>query len=74
MQVNSKNTLKLDDFDAYSARRRDTSLPFKEDLFTDTINHSIEIKAPFFKDLQDPTQIYLFAIFLVETRDDLTFE
>lgn len=74
MQVNGKETLKLDDFDAYAARRRDTSLPFKEDLLTDTVNHYIEVKAPFFKDLQDPNQIYFFAVFLVETREDITFE
>ena len=57
MIVNGKNkeAVILDDFDIYAAtRRKDTSLPFKEDLFTDTKNQYIEIKAPFFKDMKEP--------------------
>jgi hypothetical protein len=41
MIVNGKNkdAVILEDFDIYVAtRRKDTSLPFKEDLFTDTKN------------------------------------
>ena len=57
MIVNGKNkdAVILDDFDIYAAtRRKDTSLPFEEDLFTDTTNHYIDIKAPFFKDMKEP--------------------
>ncbi len=56
MIVNGKNkdAVILDDFDIYAAiRRKDTSLPFKEDLFTDTKNQYIDIKAPFFKDMKE---------------------
>ena len=77
MQVNGKKekAVELEDFDIYAAtRRKDTSLQFKEDLFTDTPNHYIEVKAPFFKDMKESNQIYFLGIFLVETREDLTFE
>jgi len=45
----------LDNFDNYAAtRRKDTSLPFEEDLITDSSHHYVEIKAPFFKDMKEP--------------------
>lgn len=56
MIVNGKNkeAVILEDFDIYAAtRRKDTSLPFKEDLFTDKKNQYIDIKAPFFKDMKE---------------------
>jgi hypothetical protein len=52
---NKESAMKLDDFDIYAAsRRKDTSLPFKEDLITDKTDHYIDIKAPFFKDMKEP--------------------
>lgn len=57
MVVNGKkdSAVNLDNFDNYAAtRRKDTSLPFEEDLITDTSHHYVEIKAPFFKDMKEP--------------------
>jgi len=57
MVVNGKkdSAVNLDNFDNYAAtRRKDTSLPFEEDLFTETSHHYVEIKAPFFKDMKEP--------------------